>query len=595
VFEGVLLLSLFVAAPQEPPQDPDPRLRREARAAAFRYEALLRRRAPRTLGGGGGGECDEIIGRFCFRFGDSERPDPPPHPDHPDVVRARREAIVTHRRWLSAEPDEAEAAGALIRYLVDADQASEAVPLARTHAWAAGRTPSALLLLGLALHQAGDFVAAEAVFDTVRQAIDEDERRRLDDVRVLLEPGERRAYGRLTPEERERYNRRFWAFSDPSLQVPGNERRSAHYARHAWAVVMEEAPFASGRVSWGSDQEEILLRYGLPTSRERIQQPLWRLSTDLSMIESFDPHAVSFVPPALRTEGLPGPPLPGTRGSLRRDTVRSAYAPVRQHRTLEMTVQATRLPRSGGALLRVDAAVPPDTLEPAVPVRPTAVLAVFDTLGAELVRRRLDVVPGAGPGTVVRGAAPVPSGAWVYRVEVVDDSTDLAGLAQYRLDVPPETSPSLSDLLMSPVPEGDPLPGDIAALAPYPGATIPRSPLLIRVEAAGLQRGDGLARYAVEWWMESAERPSLLGRAARWVGRSLGLLSGEEPVRVRWEDSSADDPVVVSFSVDVTAVEPGLHRLGFTIRDRLSGREATSTRLLRVLPAAVEGPGPGRP
>jgi GWxTD domain-containing protein len=594
VLEGALLLSLFVAAPQRPPQEPDPDLRGDARSAAFRYESLLRRRAPATLGGGGG-DCDEIIGRFCFRFSDSDRPDPPPHPEHPDVTDARGAAIVAHRRWLSAQPAESEAAGALIRYLVEAGRPSEAPPLARTHAWAAGRTPESLLLLGLALHEAGDFAAAEAVFDTVRQAVDGDERRRLDDVRVLLEPGERRAYGRLSADEREAYNRRFWAFSDPSVQVPGNERRSAHFARHAWARIVEAAPHASGKVSWASDQEEILLRYGLPTSRERIREPMWRMSTDLSMVESFDPHAVSFVPPALITEGLPPPPLPGERGPLRRDTVRSAYAPVRHHRTREMTVQATRFPRPGGALLRVDAALTPDTVTPRAPVSPTAVLVVFDTVGGRLATEPATVATGPDSVTVVRATALIPSGAYVYRVEVVDEGTDLAGLAQYRLDVRPASAPALSDLLIAPVPDSGRAGPDLDTPPPYPGATLPPGPVLVRAEVLGLERAGGRARYAVEWWAEPVERPSILGRAARWVGRTLGLVDEDEPVRVRWEDTSMDEPVALAFSVDLGGLEPGLHRLGVTIRDRFTGREATSTRLLRVTPRARAGPGPAQP
>jgi Flp pilus assembly protein TadD len=61
---------------------------------------------------------------------------------------------------------------------------------ARTHVWAAGDSPESLMLLGFALHYARDFVAAETAFDSARALSDPDDRRRLDDLRVLLDPSE---------------------------------------------------------------------------------------------------------------------------------------------------------------------------------------------------------------------------------------------------------------------------------------------------------------------------------------------------------------------------------------------------------------------
>lgn len=600
LLEGIFLVALFVTAPQASAQDPAPELRRAARAAAYRYETLLRRRAPARPYSGSGTDCDEIIGRFCFHFGDSDLPEPAPHPEHRDVVEARRRAISVHRQWLSIAPDDAEAAGALVRYLIEDGEPSQGVPLARTHAWAARRSTGSLMLLGLALHQAGEFETAESVFDSARWSIPDSERARLDDVGVLLEPGERRAYARLSPEEREVYERRFWALADPSLLVAGNERRSAHYARHAWAAILEAAPHASGKLWWGSDHEEILIRYGLPVSRERIRQSGWQRGGDLSVVETFDPNAVSFVFPALRTEGLPWPPLPGETALMERSMARASYAPVRHSRTRAMTIQSGWIPDASGSghtslegahhhawTLRVEASIPADTVEPRTPVSPEALLVVLDTMGSELTRERVLAARAADSSTVMGGSVALPPGAYVLRMELIDDSTGLAGLAQYRVETRSVAGVTLSDPLIAAMAEDD-LPSHRESLALVPGLVLSPSPVLFWVEAVGLQRVRGTAHYTVEWWLEPLDRGSAVGRAFRWMGRTLGLLSEERAVRVRWEAASAESPVVVSFSVDLAELQPGLHRLAIIVRDRVTGMEAEAERLFRMDPGAAD-------
>ncbi|NIU75706.1 MAG: hypothetical protein GWN71_19670, partial [Gammaproteobacteria bacterium] len=544
-----MLISLSVATPQLAPQEPARDLRRAARSAAFRYESLLRRRAPFTHGAGRGVDCDEIIGRFCFTFGDDGMPDPPPEPEHPDIDEARRVAVRAHRRWLSADPADSEAAGALIRYLISGGRADEAVSLARTHVWAADRSPPSLLLLGLALHHAGAFEGAELAFDSARSAVGAEERERWDDIRVLLEPRERSRYGRLTAEQRRAYHRRFWALSDPSLLEPGNERRSAHYARHAWIQILSRAPSAQGMLHWGRDHEEILLRYGLPTSRERIRQPAWRLHTELRMVETFDPHAVTFMPFG-PDGGVPETPPPGVRPALERDTVRASYAPIRHHRTRGLELQVARFPALRGSLLRVSGVLRPDTVDPAVPASPRGLVAVLDTLGNEVVRAEARVRVRPDSFTAVSGDVAVPPGAYVYRLELTDDSTGLAGLAQHRLTIEAVAGLTLADLAVA-HPAADP---ESAEGRPPLAPTLVLAPgqvVLVYTEVSGLHRTGARSRYAVEWWLEPLDRGSLLGRAARWLGRTLGVVAEAEPVRVRWEDGSEQgDPVPIAFTLD---------------------------------------------
>lgn len=593
MIQGLVFVSVMLAGPPPAVRFQEPDYRGEARAAAYRYESLIRRRAPARAGGGSDLPCDEVIGRFCFRFTDDGSSDPPPEPEHEDVIAARRLAIRAFRNWLSSEPAQAEAARGLVRYLIEDGRGREAVPVARTHAWAAPGTGSQLLL-GLALHYAADFPAAEAAFDSARSLATEDERTRLDDLGFLLDGPERSRYQDLSEGERAAYDRRFWALSDPSLRVPGNERRSAHYARHAWIRILSEAPRVQGMLSWGRDHEQILIRFGLPRNLARVEAPAWLYDQDVSIIRYYDPEAVSFVPSALSTEGVPGTPEPGVEPGLEKNVRRSMYTPLGPgRRTRPLEAQATRLPGPDGWTLRIDAVLPPDTGLPA-PVAPQGLLTILDTLGQELSRVPARIEQVWDTVTVVRAEAPVPQGTYVYQLEFADDSTGVAGLARYSFAIPGGDL-ALSDPLIAAAPVG-PLPGSRSALAPSPGRVLaPEQTVLVYAEACGLQRGAGTARYAVEWWLESLEGGSLLGQAFRWVGRRLGLSGESAPVQVSWDAAwDGEDPVPVVFALDLGGVKPGTHRLGLRLTDRVTGREVTSERTVRLDPSWPALPAPDR-
>ena len=591
-----LTVFLFVATAQAPPQERLPEIRDRARSAAFAYESMLRRRAPETWGGSGG-ECDERVGRFCFQFGSGDEPDPPPAPEHPDVTAARARAIAAHRQWLAADPGSHAAAAPLVRYLVESGRPAEAVTAGRTHGAAAGWRSAAFLLLGLALHEDGRFVEAETAFDRGRALLPLAERKRLDDLRPLLSSTDRRLYSSLSTADRAAFHQRFWRLADPSLIDPGNERRSAHYARHAWARILSDAPRAQGMISWGDDHEEILIRYGRPTSRERVRKRLMSLDDRLSVVESFDPHAVALAPEALLSVGLPPAPPPGVRHEIERDSSRSAYAPVIRHRLRAMDVQAARFPLpgpGGSSYLQLVGALDPDTTAPRVPLDPHAVLVVLDTLGAEITRSTASTALLPDSSVLVSAGAALPPGAFVYSLELVDsDSTDLAGLTRYPVKIQPPAADGrlrLSDLVVAAPPTTGGLPRSHRdpRLRPLPDLVLPPgAKVLLFAEATGLETAQGRSRYEVEWWIEQAEPPSLLGRAARWAGRRLGLWRPEPPSRVSWEGSKEGDSADIGFVVTLDHVEHGLQRLHLRVRDRVSGLVREATRVVRVDPRAT--------
>jgi hypothetical protein len=596
VLEAVFLATLSLAGPVATPHDSLRQVEREARGAAFRYERALLEAAPQRIGGGYGDRCDERIGRFCFWFSTPGAPRRPIEPDPPAVEAARDAAVYTFRRWFALAPGEERAVGPLLRYLIEADRPGEAAAAARTHVWAAENSPESLLFLGLALHYTRDFLGAEDAFDRARAALAPDERRRLDDLSLLLEDREHSRYRGLSGDARAEYEATFWALADPWLMDPGNERRSAHYARHAWARIHAMAPRVEGRMRWGRDHDEILLRYGLPTGRQRVFEPTTTAHRRVSLVEYFDPRRAALTHGDLMTAGIPFTPPPGARSMIERDTVRSHYAPLGIRRTQGLTVQASVFPGADNGVIRVDALLPPDTVDPKVPVQPRGLLVLLDTLGGEVARAVAAPQVRADSTTVLAVEQPVPPGAYVYRIEIRDDSTGLAGLAQYRIDVAAAEGLTISDLLVATA--GDETPPESRndpALDPSPRLVIPPGERVsVYAEVSGLGTDQAGANYTVQWWIERAEEPALLRRAARWLGQRIGLVEEEIPVRVGWEEAGPDGVSIVFVTLSLSDVDPGLHRLGLVVYDRVSGQEQTATRLIRVDPDAPPLPRRGR-
>ena len=576
MLEPLLLLVIALLPAWPGTQDAEPE--KAARAAALRYENRLRDRAP-LYSGPAADECDEVVGRFCLRFGsDDDRAAPPTH-EHPEITGARRRAIGAYRAWLSRVPESGAAAGGLVRYLIEDDRPREATAVARAHAAVAPGTGS-LLLLGLALHSSGSIPAAEAAFDSARSLAGPLEREELDDLAVLLGPRERERYSALDPEGRAVYGERFWAFADPSRIADGNERRAGHYARHAWIRILGDAPRARGALSWGDDHAEIVLRYGAPFGweRERVPRGPFRLGWERRAVFRFGHGAVSLVPSALLTEGIPAMSEPGTRPELERDTAVASYRSVRLHGLRGLEAQVTRIPVRPGWILRVDAMLPMDTLAPGSLPAPQALLTALDTLGREVARVPL-AIDATSPSLLLRGELPLPSGAYVYQAEGVDTATGVAGRMLYRVELPAAGLVVADPLIARPTGRTRP---DRRELRPLPSRTVGVGRTVTVWSAVrGLARAGGASRYAVECWLEPRDSGTALGRVVGWLGRALGLAGEDRPIRVRWEDATREmDPIPIVFELTLQGVDPGRYRLGLRIRDRLSGAETTSYREL---------------
>lgn len=581
----VLILLQSTPAPlQEISRDSADALRDRARSAERTYEFLLRRLAPSraVTGTFDASRCDEVVGRFCLYY-DGGNPKPLPEPtDIGKLTRARQDAVEALRLAFAARPGDFETAGPLLRYLVEDERVAEAISAARAYFWASRDSVWGPLLEGYALHLAGDAVAAEQRFEEALGHLGKVEAASRRSIAVLLDSRERRWYEQLSDDERAAYEDVVWRLADPLYLLPGNDRRAEHLARHVWSRLLATAPVVTYMWPWGRDLEELTIRYGVPKGRERIFGMYVQ-----GMVEHYDPGQRSFVPPALHHSGYPTAPPPGEDGPLHEVRARSGYAPVTLRKLVDLPHQVSLFPEGDSVLLRIDAYLPFDSV---VTVARTGLRGglflldhrykLTDTVAVNI--RQID------DGVVATGWHVVASGRHVYSLEVLEDSSLLAGRARYAVEADlPATGPLLSSVVVSrPFGAATASIGRATeALQPLPELVLsPNDTIGIYGEAHRLTPADGeVSRYRVELAFGPGERSPLLVRAVKWLGRSLGLASPPELPRLSWEgEAEAGHPAVVAVDVPLAPLSKGLYEISLTVTDLVTAEAATSRRLIRI-------------
>jgi hypothetical protein len=576
------------------PADSVERLGNRARSAEARFERLSRQLAPLAWSGFSGYDCDEIVGRFCLRFDSASVRPAALDSEAARVVDARREAVEALRRYFSAAPGERSSAGPLVRLLIRDGRAAEAASAAGAFAALSRDTLWGELLQGLALHWAGDGVRAERHFVSALRHLPAEERRRWLDPAWLLDPAESRSVGRMSEAARTDYERRFWLVVDPFWLTPENERWNEHIARHAEARLLADVPVVAGMVRWGRDLDELIVRYGTPTTRAR-QRSQGISTARPGMVEYWDTVQRAYVPPRM-SSGLPPPPLPGDRPLLYAAAARSAFTLRSVDRVIELTHQVTRFVRGDSVLLRVDAAMPyPDDLaagppEAGAPAQPpatrtTAPLAGLFVYDSTFTRRQSATRVAAIDADTTRAVlfAAASPGHLIYGVEMLGDSVALAGRARYALDAHlPPSGPVLSDLLIArrfdsgdtPDRMDDPRLRAFASLIFQPGDTLGIYAEVYRLGRAGA--------VDIEVALEDASRPSLIGRFARWIGRGLGLVEARVDPRVGWRGEAADARFVVALNVPLAEDRDGMHDLVLMVTDPVTGEVTEARRRILI-------------
>ncbi len=518
-----LLLQSAPVDPQGASLPDSARLRRDAVGAQGDFEIQRRRRLPVTWGGYSG-RCDVRVGRFCYWHDDES----PQGPKEPASIAPLRQALLVRlgeaAKWL---PGDGWIVGQQVRYLLEAERAGEALDAAercRAEAW------WCRALEGLVLHTQRAYAEADSSFSAALLVMPDELRCRWENIADLLPPTAARVYRGRSCAERRSWADTTWALADPLWSVPGNDRRTEHYARHVMSH-LERHSRSTYQMSWAEDTHELLVRFGWPERWSRRDQSALSPS-EVSVIGHEAHPAFDFWP------------VDDALGDARRlsneayrfsvPEAASRYSPAYAKVVKAVPAQVTRFLR-GDSMEVVAAWRPPaDTTFERASL--SAALAVRGFSGAQRVAVSSD--------HVLRVRATRDSG-WTS-LEV--SAPETKGLARYRAALPRPDSAELGLLLYS-----DPSPTD-GTLDDVISRALP---------SLETSRRDRLGIY----WEYPAARDSVTfvlsvyPRSAHWLtrlARSMRLAEAAAPVHVRLTEP-AGARTSRSLGVDVSHLAPGTY------------------------------------
>ncbi len=503
----------------------------------------------------------ERIGRFRYFHDDDTSPGPTVEDD--EIVEHRDRLIALLDSLRTDHPGSEWLDGQLVRYLVEAGRivdAHRAASSCRSSPW---WCPA---LLGFAAHLSQRYARADSLFAVSLDAMPEEERCVWTDLSVLLRGDVAKQYRVQQCADRGPLNDRLFWLADPFYAIPGNDRRTEHYARHVMDGFYRQTETPHG-LRWGKDYRELILRYGWSERWEA--EPRDRGVGEPSVIGHERPGGRSFLPP---------PPLaltPEAAGwhdwSLDAVDARERYAPLYARRVGLLDAQVAVFRRDKGVLVVGATTVPRDEEEDeAAPTVGQAALALTPAPD------RFAIVRDDRAIGVARLALAAPPHSGILSLEALNLREGVAARRRFWLDVPafePDQIALSHLLLVDPV---LPLPGtlDAAIEGALPSTTLlAGNPIHVYWEVYG---ADGrVVPFALTVIKEGK---GFLRRAAEW----LGLADRDKPtVRMQWERPVASPRESLAIAVQLPPGEAG----SFTLRLQAitdPGRPVTAERRIDI-------------
>jgi hypothetical protein len=516
---GLLALGLASRAAAQTPDTTQ--VFRTARRAESDYEGSIRRFAPFLSRASAGGVCDEVIGRYCLTY-DVEHYELPAEPRV--ISEARDHAISALGAAAAIAPGRPAIVYPLVRFLVRAGRADHAVPIAQAYARTREGSPDGAMVLAYALHEARRTEDALHAFETWLGGLPVRERARIESLEWV-------SAAALMETDR------VWRYADPLYITPGNELRSEHLARHALSRMLKQRR-VSAAGSWGSDDEQLTIRYGYPYLSTRSHRS-GSMGMNETLSDHWNPSQRTYIPPRLDS-ALAMPARVDTIWPLDSLMSRSSHTPptIRTMHVLEH--QAFRF----GDSLRITGVVRTDSLTKG-PMLATVFLldSALNEVAAvtESPCHRCLV----GDSALLDLRLAVPGTARFYSAELYDPVSRFAARARYRLDPAAASSTiALSGLRIEasrPVVEVGTRPGLYAELT---NRTAERRTARVELETRLL------------------DRPSAMVRAAGWVGEKLGVSTRQTPARLSWEvEIDAGHTTPLPLTLGMGDAVPGRYRL----------------------------------
>lgn len=520
-------------------------------AAQASFERDRRFRLPAT--GGGGGRCDERIGRFCYWYDDRDTSLPS---ESLSLLERRMRLLGTLRETAAEQPESNWLSGQLVRYLVEhGEQDSALAAAARCGAsswWCEA-------IRGFALHVFERDEDADAAFHRAISTMPDTLRCDWTDWTKVLEPALAARFEALDCNARLALGDTVLWLAKPLLSRPGNVIRSELLSRRVVAALggVSRSPYA---IAWGRDMEELVLRYGW-SRRFSIVDHRFRSLEGPSVVGHQRAPAYPFLPDLAREDD--DPPWVDV---LEAERPRSRFSPGYIDR-FESTdaFQLARFPRG-------DSSIVVGSIDPGTRFGRSG---PFD----------IALAAGAGPDDVAVDRRDSTTSLSGLRVAIAGNvlaaSIELAGLGgrqylrgrAYPAPIDRSAPIILSDLLL--FAPGDELPTTLEAAAAtgLPSNQVSRrTPVGIYWETTSAASDSVVVAVSV-----SPVRRGLLGR----LGQGLSVVRKDAPITLEWTGSpSAGATVGRAFELDLERLGPGRYLIVLEIR---SGAEsATTHRTVRL-------------
>ena len=521
---------------------------RAARGAQNKFESIRLNNLSWSWGSGGG-ECSEIIGRYCITHGDSDDKWKPPA--EPRRVAVERDALISTLDSAALRiPGDQWIAGQRIRYLLEADRHEEAFAAAqacKSEKW------WCTSLAALVEHDRGRFHEADSLFATVLAEMPRKEHLRWSDLRILLKGDDLRIFRQATPERKDSLASWLWWLADPLWMRAGNERRTEHYARYVMDLVYKDSRTPEG-ASWARDLGEILIRYGPMRGWERVR-PNGSSMGRPDVIGHFMPNGREFLPNVRWFDDRTA--IGPDEWSLEADGTRTEYMPPYASSFHPLEHQVAVFRRGDSALVVAAYQLPADSTPQSASVESGLVLAsdertilaakIESTLGARGV---LNVIVAAGPAVV--------------SIETLVDSGKRAYRARFGL---PIAHVSASKLSLS----------DVLLLEKSPGIN-PRTLEEAMPRARGttsVRSGERIPMYWEVYGLRAREESLQVELALepmdqKWLRRTaerLRLKAAAPSVRLQWKDQlRGEDGMSHALELELPKLPRGRYVLRMLVR-----------------------------
>ncbi|MGI9078867.1 MAG: hypothetical protein ACR2G6_16305 [Gemmatimonadaceae bacterium] len=391
---------------------------RAVRGAQGKFERVRFNNLPWSRGVSGG-NCNEIIGRYCITHGDADDKWTPPA--EPRRVANERDALIATLDSVALRlPGDHWVAGQRIRYLLEAERHADAFAASqacRSEKW------WCTSLHALVEHKRERFYEADSLFQAALAEMPAKERSRWRDLKILLTGENLRVFRQSTPERQELLASWLWWLADPLWMRAGNDRRTEHYARYVIDLIYRDSRTPEGAF-WASDLAEILIRYGPMAGWERVRPN----GSDVgwpAVVGHFLPNGREFLPDLRWFDDSIGIPDEWTLGA---DGTKTEYIPsyARSFHRLEHQLAVFR--RGDSAVVVAAYQLPADSTPISAAVESGLVLASDE--GTTLAAKRESSLGGRGVLSAIVAATPA-----VVSIEALADSGRQAYRARFGLPI----------------------------------------------------------------------------------------------------------------------------------------------------------------